>query len=407
MNFVGPSAVVVGAALLAWIAGWIKGEALAVLVLAGVGCFAWMRWRPMSVRTQLAATWRADRGSADPGALGDRLPYPALLLAPDGRVEYANPEARQLLAGLALGSHVHSALRSPEFAAQLDDAVRSGSWAEVAFDLGERRERPFRAWIRPGRGSPGRTGARDVLVCIEDRTQFQRSQSLHRDFVANASHELRTPLSTAAICIETLRGSARGVPVAARRCIDLLDIEVRRMHGIVSDLLSLNAIEMQEHVRPAETVDLTVVVREAMAAYPASLAEHAELHMPEEGLHIRGARAELVQAVCNLLANAERHADGATGVTVRALNGKAELQVADRGPGIAPEHLPRLTERFYRADPPAGRQSVAGAGLGLAIVKHVISRHEGELAIDSELGAGTRVCLRFELVQAPFEPDSG
>jgi len=89
------------------------------------------------------------------------------------------------------------------------------------------------------------------------------------------------------------------------------------------------------------------------------------------------------------------------------LNGKAELQVADRGPGIAPEHLPRLTERFYRADPPAGRQSVAGTGLGLAIVKHVISRHEGELAIDSELGVGTRVCLRFELVRGPFEPDSG
>jgi two-component system phosphate regulon sensor histidine kinase PhoR len=243
-------------------------------------------------------------------------------------------------------------------------------------------------------------GGAGVLAVLSDRTRERAVERTRADFVANASHELRTPLASLIGFIETLRGPAADDPPAQARFLEIMAEQAERMNRLIDDLLSLSRIEITEHQAPAELVDLEELTERILAGFEIRIRQRqARLDFwPEPGLpNILGDTDQLEQVVQNLVDNALKY--GREGGVVRVKitpappGGKYParrglvLSVADDGPGIPREHLPRLTERFYRVD--AGRsRAVGGTGLGLAIVKHIVNRHRGMLAIESDAGRG-------------------
>ncbi|MGH7030557.1 MAG: ATP-binding protein [Stellaceae bacterium] len=254
-----------------------------------------------------------------------------------------------------------------------------------------------------------------ALLSLHDVTELKRAEQLRADFIANASHELRTPLATLTGFIETLRGPARDDAEARERFLAIMSGQAARMSRLVEDLLSLSRIELNEHVPPRGRVALSPVLDH--------LAEALELRAGERGMRIRlalpsglpdvqGDRDELAQLFQNLLDNAIKYGRAGSTIAVSAepvarpsANGEhapgafVAVAVRDCGEGIAREHLPRLTERFYRIDTARSRE-MGGTGLGLAIVKHIVSRHRGVLEIDSTVGTGSvfTVLLRARLL---------
>jgi len=246
-----------------------------------------------------------------------------------------------------------------------------------------------------------RADALSVMVLVfEDVTHLQQAEQMRRDFVANVSHELRTPLTAVMGFIETLRGPARSDPAAQTRFLDIMQGEAERMNRLVGDLLSLSRVEGEERVRPTERIDLRAQLDSTLRslgplAADAGVAITAELG--EGPVFMIGDADQLRQVFTNLVENAIKYGASGGEVTVRVMRldrdpalraPGARVQVIDKGPGIDPTHLPRLTERFYRADSHRSR-ALGGTGLGLAIVKHIINRHRGRLRVESELGQGS------------------
>lgn len=247
-----------------------------------------------------------------------------------------------------------------------------------------------------------------VVLAFEDITAVENAEAMRRDFVANVSHELRTPLTALMGFVETLRGAAKDDPVARDRFLAIMEREAGRMNRLVGDLLSLSRVESEERRRPTEAVDLGAVLRGAMQAL-APVAEARQVALLREGLteglKIPGDPDQLTQVFTNLIENAIKYGGGGGEVRLSVarldyeavLRGPAlQVTVADKGEGIDPLHLPRLTERFYRIDTHRSREQ-GGTGLGLAIVKHIISRHRGRLKVESEKGAGSRFIVILPL----------
>jgi two-component system, OmpR family, phosphate regulon sensor histidine kinase PhoR len=235
-----------------------------------------------------------------------------------------------------------------------------------------------------------------VLLTFHDLTPLRRVEEMRADFVANASHELRTPLAALSGFIETLQGPARDDTKARERFLAIMQEQAHRMARLIDDLLSLSRIELNAHRRPDKPVDLVPIVRQVVDGLE-TLARDRGVGVNVEGenaLLILGDRDELVRLFENLVENALKYGAPGKRVDIKlapgtTADGEPEAQVAvrDYGPGIAPEHLPRLTERFYRVDVTESRAQ-GGTGLGLALVKHILNRHRGRLTIDSAPGAG-------------------
>jgi two-component system phosphate regulon sensor histidine kinase PhoR len=322
-------------------------------------------------------------------ALVDALDEPSLVV--EGNVvQHANRAARTLL-GLGIeGRDIRLAIRHP----QALDLILSHQSGEIdATGIGE----PGRSWRLIIR----RLWANAALVRMIDRSNAVSAETMRVDFVANASHELRTPLSTVLGYAETLAEES-DLPAELRANFGrTIRDEARRMLRIIEDLMSLSRIEADRFVAPGELVDVDDIVETAVAN-----ASHFRSRgmcdikvVVAPGLSsIRGDRAQLLQVLDNLLGNAVRYGCDKPGAVIdvtAALSGSwLELTVADQGPGIAREHLPRVTERFYRADAARSRES-GGTGLGLAIVKHIVERHRGSLEIKSTVGIGTQVTVRL------------
>ncbi|MEL6479901.1 MAG: ATP-binding protein, partial [Pseudomonadota bacterium] len=251
---------------------------------------------------------------------------------------------------------------------------------------------------------PGGVERPAVLVAIEDRTQARHAEDLHRDFVANASHELKTPLAAVSGLIETLLGHAREDAAAQERFLPMMAAQTERMRHLVEDLLSLNRIELNERRHPSEPQPIRRIVGEVVEALrPLAESTGARILMPDAlglaansgEIEVAGAREELAQVFVNLIENALKYGQDDGTVTLHWRMGEGEqagmcgITVEDDGPGIAREHLPRLTERFYRVSVSRSRER-GGTGLGLAIVKHILNRHRGRLEIDSAPGEGSR-----------------
>jgi two-component system phosphate regulon sensor histidine kinase PhoR len=231
-----------------------------------------------------------------------------------------------------------------------------------------------------------------------DETELVRLDRMRADFIANASHELRTPLASLTGFIETLLGPARDDAVNRERFLRIMLEQAGRMARLIDDLLSLSRIELKVHLRPVASVDLGPLVghvSDVLAPLARENGSTVVTHVPDGPAMVRGDRDELIQVVANLGENGIKYGrpDGTVTITVAAEPGPDAapgwvVTVTDDGPGIAPEHLPRLTERFYRVDADTSRRQ-KGTGLGLAIVKHIVNRHRGRLTIRSELGTGS------------------
>ena len=331
----------------------------------------------------------------DAGQLLDALPLPAAVIDPAGRIALLNGPARRLMGARALGAPHVPVLRQPRLLAAIDAGLGG---AEDSAPFVSREAGTETSWTVRVRPLPDR----GVLLVFEDRTASDEIGQVRREFVANVSHELKTPITALLGYVETLRGPARNDPAARDRFLESMAREAQRMSRLVSDLLALSRVEADGRVRPRTAADLAdtvrgveALIRERDRAGAARLTVRLPARAP-----LSGDPAQLEQVVSNLVENALRYAPGAA-VEVRldgpedvpALGGSAwRLSVRDEGPGIAAHHLPRITERFYRADDHRSRE-VGGTGLGLAIVKHVVARHRGRLRIESEPGEGTRVTV--------------
>jgi two-component system phosphate regulon sensor histidine kinase PhoR len=323
-------------------------------------------------------------------AVLEALPRPAFILDRQGIVRYANREAAAAFASTRLGDPLTLTFRAPEMAEALRQAV-AGANAAAEYHPPGNTKSVYAVFLRPI--AVGERGTGFVLALFEDASDRLAIARMRADFVANASHELRTPLASLTGFIETLQGPARQDPAASEKFLSIMLDQARRMRRLIDDLLSLSRAEMRVHRRPTDMVELNGVlahVRDALAPLAAEQDVALDLSLPPEIVTVVGDRDELVQVFQNLVENALRY--GASGKRVEvALDAEtgngAAVAVRDYGPGIGPEHLPRLTERFYRVDAGASREN-KGTGLGLAIVKHILTRHQSELRIDSRLGEG-------------------
>ena len=337
------------------------------------------------------------RDLAVAASLVEALEEPALVVSADDRVLLANAAARARLPTLRLGQQLALALRAPEALAAVAGA--RGAGAPCVVQWRERAPVERVSSVRAAPLDPALPGA--VALTLHDLTQAHRLERMRSEFVANASHELRTPLASLLGFVETLQGPARDDPRAREKFLAVMHEQARRMARLIDDLLSLSRIERHLHVRPSTRVDLAEVVTHVVDSLaPLARARGATIRLDVAPAPVAGDRDELLRMAENLIENALKYGlsenrAGETievGVGVGAGGGEARLTVRDHGPGIAPEHLPRLTERFYRVDPGKSRAQ-GGTGLGLALVKHIVARHGGRLAIDSRPGEGARFAV--------------
>ncbi|MEX0338843.1 MAG: ATP-binding protein [Arenibacterium sp.] len=333
------------------------------------------------------------------------IPIPALVIDANERILASNTEARTLLGQQIDGRHFATILRQPEVADAIEASLRDRQPRQARFlDNDGAHDTTFDVFVRPMGASP------DILLSFQDVTQMEQAGQMRRDFVANVSHELRTPLTALIGFIETLRGAAADDPKARERFLGIMEGEAGRMNRLVGDLLSLSRVESQERVRPREAVDLSGLLQSVLNSLK-PLGEQDDvsfsLDLPESQVLVPGDADQLRQVFTNLAENAIKYG-GSGGVLRMVLSVSdrdpalrapaARVLVIDQGPGIDPLHLPRLTERFYRADSHRSRQ-LGGTGLGLAIVKHIVNRHRGRLRVESELGEGATFTVILPLSQ--------
>ena len=397
------------------------GDGLIVGLLAAaaalvVAIFAlWLRSRRLARevdrQTRLAAQQAAEleRLRRADAAIVERLPDPLIVLDAEQRVRRTNAASRA-----AFGADANAVLRHPGLRGAIDLAFATGEAQSAELSRPVPVPREVLATVVPL--DPPLADGGCAIVVLSDRTRERAVERTRSDFVANASHELRTPLASLIGFIDTLRGPAADDPPAQQRFLGIMSEQAERMNRLIDDLLSLSRIELTEHQPPAERVDLGALLARLVAGFEPRLAVEAvtlETRLAPGLPAVAGDADQLAQVVHNLLDNAVKY--GGEGKFVRlelvpAPDGMRwparpglVLSVADRGPGIPREHLPRVTERFYRVDKGRSR-AVGGTGLGLAIVRHIVNRHRGQLLIESEEGVGTKVNVWLPVSEVPAVP---
>ena len=328
----------------------------------------------------------------------ERLPDPVIVLARDRSVRRANVTARS-----TFGDDMPAVLRHPAVRGAIDRAMATNQSQTAEIVLRAPIHRDLYATVVPM--DPPLADGGQVLVVLSDRTRERVVERMRADFVANVSHELRTPLASLIGFVETLRGPAADDPPAQQRFLEIMAEQGARMNRLIDDLLSLSRVELTEHQAPLEPLDLAGLVQGMVAGFEPRLAERRvrlALRIEDDLPVVAGDADQMAQVLQNLLDNGLKYGrDGGVlslDVTVTEPGNRwpgrrgIVVAVADQGTGIPKEHLPRLTERFYRVDKGRSR-AVGGTGLGLAIVKHIVNRHRGQLLIESEEGKGTTVSV--------------
>ena len=318
-----------------------------------------------------------------------------LLGTADNIVTIANDAAIKLLGRHIVGADIRTAIRHPAATGSLLQADATAPMRTI--DLID-YPRPGQRWTMRIAALSGT----ERIIFLTDRSVIDAADRMRSDFVANASHELRTPLAAILGYVETLQDmNAEADAPVRHRFLSIIEREAGRMQQLVLDLLSISRVEADRFRRPTTPVDLGAIVQHTIGQLHDSEHPRAKDIAPEldDGLYpMLGDEAQLGQLAHNIISNAMKYGRSDTPVTVELVREghRARLSVSDEGDGIAPDHIPRLTERFYRVDEARSR-SVGGTGLGLAIVKHISERHQGQLHIESELGKGTRVSVTFTI----------
>ena len=342
-----------------------------------------------------------------PEALVRAIPDPFVVVSVAGQVLAANEPARKLFNATVLGDHLSQHVRAPAILDAVEEVIETGVARRADYERRTGGGRRFEAWIAPLAAAPDSQGgdnatAAAASILLRDLTAQQHLERMRTDFVANASHELRTPLASLTGYIETLQGPARDDASARERFLGRMLEQAHRMRRLIDDLLSLSRVEMNVHRAPSGIVDLGEIARYACEALgQLARTEKCDIRV-EAGLQamVVGDRDELIQVVQNLIENAIKYGNTGRGVDVAiaadSARGCVNLSVRDYGRGIAAEHLPRLTERFYRVSEQESR-SRGGTGLGLAIVKHILLRHHADLSIESRTDQGSTFTIRFPI----------
>lgn len=401
-----PSRWLAVAALAAILAGTVFGwlpPAIAVLAFAVVATLLAVKLRAPPRIMPVAGPSRlpAEAGSfgLQYAAIIDALPEPALLVDGNSVLLAGNVGAAALFGRLRVHETISLTTRNPLI---IEALAKAAAGEAHNFELNERLpvERSLEVHVAPlvfGFEPP-----KLFLLTFRDLTQERRIERMRVDFVANASHELRTPLASLMGFIETLQGPARDDPAARDKFLGIMSAQARRMSRLIDDLMSLSRIELSLHLQPQTQLDLAAIagsVCDTLAPLASERGVTLELKREVAAAIVRGDRDELTRVFDNLIENAIKY--GAAGkrveVGLRIEAGEALVAVRDFGPGIAPEHLPRLTERFYRADVEQSRTQ-GGTGLGLALVKHILARHRGRLVIASEPGKGALFTVHIPIV---------
>lgn len=334
----------------------------------------------------------------------DALPGPVLLLGADIVVIRANVAAKQLLRSDIEGRNLTTVLRSPDLTKAVESINESGP-KNVTFTFQTPVPRIFSAHLEP-LPKVAEDGTA-IVVAILDVTASRQAHQMRADFVANASHEIRTPLTTLSGFIETLRGPAKDDPEAQENFLEIMSQHADRMAQLIDNLLSLSRIEMNEHTVPTTKTNLSTILTNVVNSLKWQAKNRAiqvDILLEDELKPLIGDESELTQLFHNLLDNAIKYSRENSKVSIHAKveivgdsikskeGNRIVISVCDEGEGIPREHLPRLTERFYRVDTARSRK-LGGTGLGLAIVKHIANRHRAEFNISSELGKGS--CFRL------------
>lgn len=377
--------------------------------LVGFGALmAWSALRPFLSASSALAEFEARRQASEAARVaGARvwtdivacLPDPTLILDAEGTILAFNSAAVEIFGGSDVGRHISQMTRAPELLSAVDGALETHDVQSCRLDFKVPVERSLVGTVAPLNVANREAQDPHLLIVLRDLTEQDRLVRMRADFVANASHELRTPLASLKGFVETLQDAAKDDPDARERFLKIMQQQAERMARLIDDLLSLSRIEMRAHVVPRERVDVaSLVTHVAQTLTP--IAQDKSITLDVQNIPqsvVSGDRDELIQVFQNLIENAIKYGriGGRVSVSGKIIAAspsvrgeKLAIEIVDDGPGIAPEHLPRLTERFYRVNAAQSRHA-GGTGLGLAIVKHVLNRHQGDLQVDSVVGRGS------------------
>ncbi|MEO3386348.1 ATP-binding protein [Mesorhizobium sp. CAU 1741] len=325
-------------------------------------------------------------------ALAAVVPDPMVVCDARGAALYANPAATNAFGQIPRGSILAHKFRTPEMQQLIGNALKQRRAGTIDYVERIPIERVFKVAVMPVDDGSGL-----FVIHFKDQSETRRIDRMRADFIANASHELRTPLASISGFIETLRGPARNDEKARDNFLQIMQTQTARMARLIDDLLSLSRIEMKPYARSDEKIDVVQIVAgvvESLGHLAGEYGVQVNLERPDKPVLIPGNRDELIQVFVNLLENACKYGQsgGRVDISISAATGGPTPEIAvairDHGPGIAEEHIPRITERFYRVDVESSRVK-NGTGLGLAIVKHILTRHDGRLTVRSKIGEGS------------------
>ncbi|WP_417493176.1 sensor histidine kinase [Maricaulis sp.] len=411
---------------------WLFGELgfvetfVAIATFAGLSTFYYLTvsttLNPSRAASPAGDVQDQPGGPATADLMLRQLPIPVLLIGPEGRIEMANPAAREFLGLGSLTGHLSSVLRQPRVLEAVSQALQGNSGEPVEYSTMAPVESHVRAFVAPMRAPDDTVMPWRAMLVLSDQTSIKRADRMRADFLANASHELRTPLASLAGFIETLRGHAKDDPEAREKFLAIMFDQTERMSRLINDLLSLSRVEMDEHVPPSGRADLVVIAGEVIDFLRPQIEDKQialTLEAPDSVIAV-GDRDQLTEVFQNLIENAVKYSpanssvlvrvepeqprdqaerpssmlgEGASRLTLAApksvvAEGYVTMRVRDHGRGIDRRDLPRLSERFYRV---GGQKSGPneGTGLGLAIVKHIVNRHRGGFTVESAPGGGS------------------
>lgn len=379
---------------------WFRAVLLALVVLGAVwvaGANALAEPDEKPVRDDAVDVMAAVSGER----LADLLTDPMIVFDHRATVLFANTAAFEAFRSLEKGTALYLRFRAPEMHALIQGAIADGEPRSIDYFERVPIDRWYKAVVKTLRDGEGRPEL--FVLLFRDQSETRRIDRMRSDFIANASHELRTPLASLLGFIETLQGPARNDAAARERFLEIMQKQAERMSRLIDDLLSLSRLEMRAHLPVNEAVDMTAVlnhVADTLTPLASGMGVTIERRLPDHPVNVTGARDELIQVFQNLVENACKYGQNGQRVIVQLAEEDSETvseavaSVQDFGPGIAAEHLPRLTERFYRIDVETSR-SQKGTGLGLAIVKHILARHRGRLVVRSQLGEGSTFMVRL------------
>ena len=324
------------------------------------------------------------------------LPSPYILIDRNGRLTFINAEAKSIVPDSQIGSHISNVFRSPVFLSAVENAIHKDKGKTLSFEIETPQFRQLKAHIFFISSSKIPNSFNDIFIQFTDESTHIRSEKIRTDFVANASHELRTPLTSIMGYIETLQGHAKKDVKMQKVFLDLMNKQAGKMERLISDLMSLSRLEIDELKPISSTCSVKEIIEELVNSLkPLSVDNNVSLSfkIPKNFSSVIGDPSQLRQLFSNLIENAIKYSGKKSKVNIYISKEKNKdmfgVVVEDNGHGIAPEHLSRLTERFYRANSNTEIEK-EGTGLGLSIVKHILIRHRGKLQIDSKLGKGSK-----------------